>query len=155
MFQSRWWCRWWGWAWIKPEQMEHRQGLEVCCLLLTGAAWLISFLMHWLCYLEEAPIFVFWSTCWVNKSQLKIHLFSIISEVVCPSPSVCGCGWVSAHVCVHKVCVGEFSEWFEWSYLVWQSKKFFLIPVNFKCRVSYSVHTAPMCNCMHQHLCTR
>ena len=25
--------------------------------------------------------------------------------------------------------------------------------VNFQCRLSYSVCTAPVCNCMHQHLC--
>ena len=32
---------------------------------------------------------------------------------------------------------------------------FFLLRDNFQCRLSYGVRTAPVCNHMHQHLCTR
>ena len=33
--------------------------------------------------------------------------------------------------------------------------KVFSPTVSFQCRLSYTVPTAPVCSCMHQHLCTR
>ena len=128
MFRSRWWCRWWGWAWIKPEQMEHRQGLEVCCLLLTGAAWLISFsffnalallsgigshfcfLVHLLSYQISA-----------ENPPLLYHFWSGVSQSI----SVWVWVGVCARLCAQSMCGGVFGM--IWMILFSVAKYFFIL----------------------------